>query len=83
MRYASLFIPVAGAAPENLQSYDVYVGTNYWGADGPITMDELRISTVARTPDEFMSANIPEPGTFVLLGLSCLGLVIVRRRRRA
>lgn len=67
-----------GAAPtsgmENLQSYLVYIGGSWFGIDGPLYLDELRVSTVART--EFL----PEPATLLLFGLG--GFAVMRRSRR-
>jgi hypothetical protein len=60
--------------PIEVRGDPTYVGSISFGARGPLYMDELRISNIART--EF----IPEPATAVLLALG--GLALVRRRRR-
>jgi hypothetical protein len=46
--------------------------------DGMI--DEVRISDVALTPDQFL--NVPEPSTFLLLGIGAISLLAFGRRRR-
>lgn len=44
-------------------------------------LDNIRFSSAALAPEDFMA--IPEPGTYALLGgLSAMGLVLLRRRRR-
>ena len=43
-------------------------------------IDEVRISDVALTPDQFL--NVPEPSTIVLLGISAAGLCLFGWRKR-
>jgi len=42
-------------------------------------IDEVRISDVALTPDQFL--NVPEPSTFFLLGIGAISLLAFGRRR--
>jgi hypothetical protein len=65
-------------SPIEVRGDPTYVGSISFGARGPVYMDELRISDVARAPGEF----IPEPATAVLLTLGALGLLCRRRKRR-
>ena len=45
-------------------------------------IDEVRISDIARSPDQMMF-GVPEPSTIVLASLGLMGLACVRRHRRA
>jgi len=43
-------------------------------------LDEFRISDEALSPDQFLNASIPEPGTSVLIGMGLLCLIRKRRK---
>lgn len=40
------------------------------------------LADVAYLGDKIVTAAVPEPGTFALLGIGMAGLVIARRRKR-
>lgn len=46
------------------------------------SIDEVRISNIARGPDEFIFA-VPEPSSFVLVGIGLAAIGAVRLRRKA
>jgi hypothetical protein len=53
-------------------------GTATGSTEGLI--DEVRISDIARTSDQFIFAPVPEPSTTALLGLGGLALILRRRK---
>ena len=58
-----------------------YVGDHIFGNYSPDLLDEIRISNAALSPDEFLTAPIPEPSSVVLLALGTVSLLVLRRRR--
>ena len=51
----------AAGRPENLQQHEVYIGGSWFGVGGPMWLDELRISNVARPASELIGS--PSGGT--------------------
>jgi hypothetical protein len=44
-------------------------------------VDEVRLSSTALSPSQFLANSVPEPSTFVLLVIAAIGLFASRRRR--
>jgi len=64
----------------------ITMNSDDWKIGGPSNnfnglFDELRISNVALTPSQFLTA-VPEPGSLASLALGC-GLLLARRTRRS
>lgn len=73
-------LPPATDGPYNFSGSDDG-GTRSIGNGFRGYLDEFRISDTALTPDRFLNAAIPEPGTFGLLILGAAGLAWRKRRK--
>lgn len=45
-------------------------------------IDEIRISDTALAPSQFLNSAVPEPSSFVLLGMFGAGLLLINRQRK-
>jgi len=73
-------------AMDAMGSWNTYILGSWFGSAGPAMIDEIRISTIARTPEDFsqiVRGEIPEPSSLVLaLAGFGVGALVWRRKRR-